>query len=67
MKWSFVYEKKTFDNRCAESLPACTNNVDTNSASSYDAAKVLTEVKITPFFTDEKVADGDVEKTFSRC
>ena len=50
----------------ALSLTACTNNATTNSTSSYDdAAKVLTEVKTTQFFTEEKVTDEDVEKILS--
>lgn len=47
----------------AVSLSACTNNVTTNGTASYDdAAKVLTEVKTTQFFTEEKIADEDIEK-----
>ena len=43
------------------SLSACTSNVDTNT--SYDAAaKILTEVKTTQFFTEEKIANEDIEK-----
>lgn len=50
----------------ALSLSACTNNVATNGTANYDdAAKVLTEVKTTQFFTDEKVADEDIEKILS--
>lgn len=50
----------------AVSLSACTNDVATNSTSSYDeAAKVLTEVKTTQFFTEEKVANEDIEKILS--
>ena len=48
------------------SLSACTGNTSTNIAGDYgDAAQVLTEVKTTQFFTDEKVADEDVEKILS--
>ena len=47
-------------------LSACTNNTSTNGAAKYDdAAKILTEVKTTQFFTEEKVADEDVEKILS--
>ena len=50
----------------ALSLSACTNNTSTNGTDKYDnAAKVLTEVKTTQFFTDEKVADEDIEKILS--
>ncbi|MBR5236647.1 MAG: nitroreductase family protein [Clostridia bacterium] len=50
----------------AISLSACTSNVATSGAASYDdAAKVLTEVKTTQFFTEEKVADEDIEKILS--
>ena len=50
----------------AVSLSACTDNVATSGTSNYDdAAKVLTEVKTTQFFTEEKVADEDVEKILS--
>ena len=35
------------------------------TAVSGNAAELLTEVKTTQFFTDEKVADGDVEKILS--
>lgn len=45
------------------SLTACGNTIDTNNYS--EAAKVLTEVKTTQFFTDEKVSDGDIEKILS--
>ena len=48
------------------SLSACTNNTATNGTSNYDdAAKLLTEVKTTQFFTEEKVSDEDVEKILS--
>ncbi|MEE1043609.1 MAG: nitroreductase family protein [Clostridia bacterium] len=47
----------------ALSLSACTNNAATNGTANYDdAAKVLTEVKTTQFYTEEKVADEDIEK-----
>ena len=47
----------------AVSLSACTNNVATNSTGKYDAAaKILTEVKTTQFFTEEQIADEDIEK-----
>ena len=50
----------------ALSLSACTNNTSTNGTAGYDdAAKVLTEVKTTQFFTDDKVADEDIEKILS--
>ena len=50
----------------ALSISACTNNTSTNGTDKYDdAAKVLTEVKTTQFFTDEKVADEDIEKILS--
>lgn len=50
----------------ALSMAACTNKVTTDEASKFDdAAKVLTEVKTTQFFTDEKVADEDIEKILS--
>ena len=50
----------------ALSSTACTNNVATNGTGKYDdAAKVLTEVKTTQFFTEEKVADEDAEKILS--
>ena len=50
----------------ALSLSACTNNTSTNGTSNYnDAAKVLTEVKTTQFFADEKVTDEDIEKILS--
>lgn len=50
----------------ALSLSACTNDTSTNGTDKYDdAAKVLTEVKTTHFFIDEKVADEDVEKILS--
>ena len=50
----------------AQSLSACTNNTSINGTDKYDdAAKVLTEVKTTQFFMDEKVADEDVEKILS--
>ena len=44
----------------ATSMVACTDNTTAD-----DAAKILTEVKTTQFFTNEKVADGDVEKILS--
>lgn len=48
------------------SLGACTDSVAINGAVNYDdAAKVLTEVKTTQFFTEEKVSDEDVEKILS--
>ncbi len=43
-------------------LTACADN---GTANYNDAAKVLTEVKTTQFFTDEKVADEDIEKILS--
>ena len=43
------------------SLSACTNNTSTDN----DAAKLLTEVKTTQFFTDEKLLDEDIEKILS--
>ena len=43
-------------------MSACTGKVSTNQSVNSDAAKVLIEVKTTQFFTDEKVADEDVEK-----
>ena len=46
-------------------LSAC-GNIAGNSAAGYDdAAKVLTGVKTTQFFTEEKVADEDMEKILS--
>lgn len=48
------------------SLSACTNNTSTNGMAKYDdATKVLTEVKTTQFFADEKIADEDIEKILS--
>lgn len=48
------------------SLSACTNDVATSGTGKYDdAAKVLTEVKTTQFFTEEKIADEDIEKILS--
>lgn len=48
------------------SLSACANPVAKNVETEYDdAAKLLTEVKTTQFFTDEKIADEDVEKILS--
>lgn len=50
----------------ALSLSACTDNAATNGTATHDnAAKILTEVKTTQFFTDEKVADEDIEKILS--
>ena len=50
----------------ALSLTACTNNITTNGTDKYDdAAKILTEVKTTQFFTDEKISDEDIEKILS--
>ena len=50
----------------ALSLSACTGKVTTDEAARYDdAARILTEVKTTQFFTDEKVADEDIEKILS--
>lgn len=47
-------------------LSACTDNTSANGGTAYDdAAKILTEVKTTQFFTDEKVADEDIEKILS--
>ena len=48
------------------SLSGCTDNTSTSGTDEYsDAAKVLTEVKTTQFFTDEKVSDEDIEKILS--
>ena len=45
------------------SMSACTNDISVNGTTEYDdAAKLLTEVKTTQFFTDEKITDEDVEK-----
>ncbi|MBE6912922.1 MAG: nitroreductase family protein [Ruminococcaceae bacterium] len=50
----------------ALSLSSCTDGAETKNASDYnDAAKALTEVKTTQFFTDEKVSDADIEKILS--
>lgn len=50
----------------ALSLSACSNNTATNAITPYDdAAKRLTEVKTTQFFTEEKVMDEDIEKILS--
>ena len=50
----------------ALSLSACNNNTSTDGTDKYDdVAKILTEVKTTQFFTNEKVADEDVEKILS--
>ena len=50
----------------ALSMTACTNKVTTDETAKYDdAAKILTEVKTTQFFTDEKVAEEDIEKILS--
>ena len=48
------------------SLSACIGKVSTNGGVSYDdAANILTEVKTTQFFTDDKVLDDDVKKILS--
>ena len=50
----------------AFSLTSCSDSQTTYEALTYDdAAKILTEVKTTQFFTDEKVSDGDIEKILS--
>ena len=50
----------------ALSLSACTHNKATNGNTTYDdAAKILTEVKTTQFFTEEKISDEDIEKILS--
>lgn len=50
----------------ALSLSACTDGTETKNTTDYnDAAKVLTEVKTTQFFTEEKVSDADIEKILS--
>ncbi len=47
-------------------LTACVNEkVSTNTTDNTDAAKLLTEVKTTQFFTEEEVADEDIEKILS--
>ena len=47
-------------------LSACSNNTSEKVETTYDdPAKILTEVKTTQFFTDEKVADEDIEKILS--
>ena len=45
-------------------LSSCGVNIvaNVNTAENTDAANVLTEVKTTQFFTDEKVANGDMQK-----
>ena len=48
------------------SISACTDNATADETARYDdAAKILTEVKTTQFFTNEKVSDEDVEKILS--
>ena len=48
------------------SLSACADNAATkDTAKADDTAKILTEVKTTQFFTDEKVTDEDIEKILS--
>ena len=50
----------------ALSLSACKAGTDSKSTSdNNDAAKILTEVKTTQFFTDENVANEDIEKILS--
>lgn len=47
-------------------MVACADNTTIDETSKYDdAAKILTEVKTTQFFTDEKIADEDAEKILS--
>ena len=48
-------------------LSACSGNTaETNGVLDYsDAAKLLTEVKTTQFFTDEKIADEDINEILS--
>lgn len=48
-------------------LSSCGGNTvaTVNTAGNTDAAKVLTEVKTTQFFTDEKVSDEDMKKILS--
>ena len=43
-------------------LSACTNGTVSEDPVNYDSAKILTEIKTTQFFTDEKVAQEDLEK-----
>jgi len=48
------------------SLSACNNNMSENDTAAVDnAAKVLTEVKTTQFFAEEKVSDEDMQKILS--
>ena len=48
------------------SMAACSKNTETVKITKFeDAAMVLTEVKTTQFFTDEKIADEDIEKILS--
>ena len=47
-------------------MTACTDKAATDEAAKFDgAAKILTEVKTTQFYTDEKVAEEDIEKILS--
>ena len=56
--------KKIYSILCA-TLLVCTFSACTANAPATDATTVLTEVKTTQFFTDEKVTDTDMEKILS--